>query len=239
MKVLEPSESHIYLLEIDRMVSRLRHFNSYLSIDEKYRASRFRFKKDENCFLTTRGALRLLASKYVGILPKDIIFKKESFGKPKFDHVIGLDFNVSHSGNLAMIGFCLDHHLGVDVEMIKTDFDIMDIAKNYFYGREIMTLEALPSEKRHEGFFSLWTRKEAIIKYDGRGLGIPLNSFSVSLDSITPSKISKINWNSEGSEENDLYAIPTTEGYKAAFSVHRSIKKFQLFDTDYFLALKS
>ena len=80
-----------------------------------------------------------------------------------------------------MIAIGLRREVGVDVELLRSDFAGEEIAKRYFSAKEVHELSRLPAELRTEGFFLCWTRKEAYIKARGDGLHVPLDSFSVSL----------------------------------------------------------
>lgn len=56
------------------------------------------------------------------------------------------------------------------------------LVRRYFSAAEIAAYEALPPARRQQGFFNAWTRKEAYVKAVGRGLGLSLASFDVSLE---------------------------------------------------------
>jgi 4'-phosphopantetheinyl transferase len=61
----------------------------------------------------------------------------------------------------------------------------MDVAKHNFTETETSSLEAIAdTETRHKTFYRYWTRKEAVLKADGRGLIASLASFDVSFESL-------------------------------------------------------
>jgi 4'-phosphopantetheinyl transferase len=80
-----------------------------------------------------------------------------------------LQFNVSHSGDVVLLGFAL-RNLGVDVERRQDGVDFAGLAKTSFSQMEQDTILALTPEKRASLFYEYWTCKEACIKADGRGL---------------------------------------------------------------------
>ena len=98
-------------------------------------------------------------------------------------------FNMAHSQGLAAFAFALDRELGIDVEMIRSDFGGEEIAQRYFSRDEVAELMSMPSEMRAEAFFLCWSRKEAYIKARGQGLQISLASFSVSLTPGQPERL--------------------------------------------------
>jgi 4'-phosphopantetheinyl transferase len=69
----------------------------------------------------------------------------------------------------------------VDIEQWRQMRDEAALVNRYFSAGEIAAYESLSAANRTEGFFNCWTRKEAYIKAVGRGLGLPLDSFDVSL----------------------------------------------------------
>lgn len=70
--------------------------------------------------------------------------------------------------------------LGVDIEHIRADIDVLKLAAHTFSPREVEVLASVPAQQRTNAFFRCWTRKEAYVKARGEGLSIPLDSFSVS-----------------------------------------------------------
>src|SRR5207245_3486469 len=80
-----------------------------------------------------------------------------------------VQFNGSHSHGLALLAFARGRHLGVDVELIRPEFAVDEIADRYFSPEEAMELRGLPPSLRAEAFFLCWTRKEAYIKARGEG----------------------------------------------------------------------
>lgn len=122
----------------------------------------------------------------LGIAPEAIAFTTGAHGKPLLDGVAaasGIFFNLSHSDNLGLVGWAQGREIGVDVERWREMRDEAALVRRYFSPAEVAAYEALPAAQRTEAFFNCWTRKEAYIKAIGRGLGLPLDSFDVSMES--------------------------------------------------------
>ena len=100
-------------------------------------------------------------------------------GKPYLPDRPGIEYNLSHSGDLAM---CIvsDCPAGCDVQIYRPNY--MDIARRFFFGREYELIESQPSEKKmQEIFFRLWTLKESFMKVTGLGFALPLQDFSMEI----------------------------------------------------------
>jgi len=96
------------------------------------------------------------------------------YGKPE---VPGLSFSISHSSALIGLAFSTECMPGFDVESIRP-IPLEDF-KEHFSKREWSSLK---NENDFEAFYRLWTSKEAVVKADGRGLSIPLQSITLEGD---------------------------------------------------------
>jgi 4'-phosphopantetheinyl transferase len=81
-----------------------------------------------------------------------------------------------------VLAFSRENHLGVDIESFNRDSNLEKLAHYSFSKKEISQIEALEGEGYRDRFFSLWTLKEAYMKADGRGMSLPLKSFSFVFD---------------------------------------------------------
>ncbi|WKY44837.1 4'-phosphopantetheinyl transferase superfamily protein [Eubacteriaceae bacterium ES2] len=97
-------------------------------------------------------------------------------GKPMFAGADNFFFNLSHSGHLAACGVG-PKPLGVDVQKISQAR--ISLAEKFFHQEESAFLKSLPENQRDNGFSQIWAAKESYIKYQGSGLGFPLNAFFI------------------------------------------------------------
>lgn len=113
---------------------------------------------------------------YLGIfLAKEILKKngtfngrrisKNSFGKPFFEAVNGLYFNISHSENLVVCAFA-NNEIGIDVEKIR-EFP-NEILENIYTSNEKQFIHSSGDIDRAS--FLIWTVKESYLKYKGLGI---------------------------------------------------------------------
>jgi 4'-phosphopantetheinyl transferase len=157
-----------------------------LSDAEQAKANSYRFERDTTRFARARVVLKRILAKYLGTMPDSVSFRYNEFGKPylPIEAASSLQFNLSHSHDLAVIAVCNDVEIGIDVEY-PTDLEYLDVARHFFAEAEIHFLRTRAQDLR-EGFFRIWTRKEACVKAVGSGLSIPLDGFDVLADTALP-----------------------------------------------------
>ena len=223
---------HVWYCDFDFNREKLNYYSSLLSKNEKEKASRFKFKKDEDCYIITRGILRLLLASYLKLEAKDIIFEYTSFGKPYLTFDSLLKFNVSHSGSMAAFAFFKGTEIGVDIEKVKKDFDVLELAQNFFSATEIVALESQPKEELPKAFFRCWTRKEAFIKAEGSGLSFPLDKFAVTLDDDIEAELLETQWNPAEKNEWQLFSFIPAKGYLGALAVANTSAKISYHNWD-------
>jgi len=153
-----------------------------LSEDEIQRARRFYAAEHGRRFAAAHAALRQILAGYTGTAPGALRFGLGEHGKPHLEAPAApLQFNLSHSGDRALVAVATVGPVGVDIECHRELSDRDALARRHFSPAEVMVLDELPDGQRTQGFFRCWSRKEAFIKCIGRGLTQALDSFDVSL----------------------------------------------------------
>lgn len=197
-------------------------FRSILSPDELAKADRFYFAKDRGRSIVARAVLRLILSRYLDAEPARLRFCYNAFGKPALTterNADGLQFNVSHSDELAIIGVARGREIGVDVEHIREGLARDEIAKRFFSPSELEMLRALPCDVQTRGFFNCWTRKEAYMKARGEGLSLPLEQFDVSVIPGEPAALLSGRESKLEASHWSLRDLPVQDSYAAAIAV--------------------
>lgn len=180
---LSPDEIHIWHTSIPQWGAALNGFRDIISENERERSEKYRFPHDKQRFVIARGLLRNILASYVDIPPERISFAYNQYGKPSLSNVPTggtVHFNLSHSHDVVLYAVA-GASIGIDIERVRHDLDVEGIAERFFSKMERDHLRRLPSEVRHQAFFTCWTRKEAYIKAKGNGLSLALDSFSVPL----------------------------------------------------------
>jgi 4'-phosphopantetheinyl transferase len=218
---LSDRDVHVWRAELNHSGT-AQSFFRILAPDERSRAEKFYFQKDRDRFIIARAILRVILSQYLHVEPDQVRFCYGPYGKPALIGIEGdkaVRFNVSHSHDLALYAVARGREVGLDVEYMREDFASEAIAEHFFSRGEVEALRELPANRRTEGFFNCWTRKEAYIKGTGLGLSLPLGQFDVSLVPGDPAALLSVRENSPGASEWSLRELRPGLGYAAAIAV--------------------
>jgi 4'-phosphopantetheinyl transferase len=220
--MLGSDEVHVWRVSLDKPAPQIDSFLHTLAADELTRAERFYFQRDRERFIIAHGVLRAVLGLYLNRAPERLSFCYHSHGKPALVRESAEDqlrFNMSHSHGVALYAVARGREVGVDLEFIRRDLEVEQIAERFFSRRELSTLRALPTELRKEAFFLCWTRKEAYIKARGEGLSLPLDQFDVSLIPGEPAALLSTRPDSQEALRWSLQELTLASGYVAALAV--------------------
>jgi 4'-phosphopantetheinyl transferase len=157
------TEVHVYCLDISEVKD-----NNYIDLlddDEKNRAEKFRFSHHQTRFVAAHGSMRKI---FIHYLQDNPVILQMPHGKPFLKDYPHIQFNLSHSKNKALLALTLDVPLGIDLEYMRKNPDMMGIAKRFFSAAEAASLQHSPNMRTL--FYQLWTRKEAYLKLKGVGI---------------------------------------------------------------------
>jgi 4'-phosphopantetheinyl transferase len=143
-----------------------------LNEGERQRLDRLRGEGDGERFLLGRGALRLTLGSWLGCDPAGLVLGAGPHGKPELlpPPPTAPRFNVSHSGDLILLGFHPRRPVGVDVEQRRPVPEWQGIARRCLPPGEWNAIDTLPEEQREPAFLAAWCRLEARLKARGQGL---------------------------------------------------------------------
>jgi 4'-phosphopantetheinyl transferase len=235
---LSENEVHIWTFDIRALATATEKFRLVLASDEMDRAAQFRFNHLRESFVRTRSTLRHLLGRYMDIHPAGIQFTYGPNGKPALASAENIQFNMTHSGDMAAIAITTDCPIGVDVEQIRPVENMLRIAEQFFCPEETAEIISLPADDRECAFFCYWTRKEAYAKAIGAGLGAPLNTIRVTAQSGS-SSCSIFTENEVGAAQTwTLHDLQLAANYAAAVGYRgreRSLSVFPIADASAFL----
>jgi 4'-phosphopantetheinyl transferase len=175
--VLLGNEVHVWHANID-VSNNHDSLMALLDAEERSRVSRFKQTFPRKQFLIARAFLRMVLASYLGIEANEVELRRTQHGKPELREESGLQFNLSYSGSVVVLAVA-NRQVGIDVEQIREDIEVLELADRFFSRDEAQWLRLRPADELLSSFFSCWTAKEAYIKARGEGMAIFLNSFSV------------------------------------------------------------
>lgn len=149
-----------------------------LNAEEKARGDRFHFSRHKRRFTTARAILRIILARYLNMAPERLEFTYNKQGKPAVINSQKLQFNISHTGDLALLAIGKGYPVGVDVEYYSAR-PYEGIAKGLFSNQEFNQFIKVPDQLKPAIFFHIWSQKEAFIKACGMGLSYPTKEFNV------------------------------------------------------------
>jgi len=218
---LPDSDLHVWCASLNVSLEEQSYYLSLLSKDEISRAGRFYFERDRNHFIAGRGLLRSFLGSYLNLEPDRIEFVYGRHGKPALKSVgqnKTLEFNLSHSKDLALYAFSWNRKVGIDIEYMIPMADMDDFAEKYFASSESEYINSLSGKQKNEAFFKTWTCKEAFLKANGSGLTVPINQVEISFEADGVA-LTSIGSDKEQSPRWRLELLNPIPGYKAAVAI--------------------
>ena len=141
---------------------------SYLTESEMTFSKKYASADSKEAYLKGRSGLRAFASLYASISPSEVKIEITKSGKPFFENIAGLHFNISHSGSEVAIAFSTNP-VGFDMEVLDRKRDCLAIAERFFTAEESREVK-MAGDSANKLFARLWTAKESMLKLSGEGL---------------------------------------------------------------------
>ncbi|UOQ67622.1 4'-phosphopantetheinyl transferase family protein [Hymenobacter volaticus] len=153
--------------------SLINNYQNILSKEEinKSYSYQLAFKKEH--YLVSRCLIKILLGVYLDRSYNTIQLLPGNTGKPKVSNQSTLHYSVSYSADYMLLAIATDE-VGVDIECIRHDFHFQEIVDFSFHSceQDFIRQHADPSRS----FFTLWTRKEALVKATSKGIDDDFNT---------------------------------------------------------------
>lgn len=146
---------------------------------ERQRAERFRDELHRTRYILAHAALRAVLARYCDTRPAELEIAQSPGGKPALVHPLAVQFNLAHAHDRALIAVARQRAVGVDLEHASAARDAHAVADLYLHPRERTALQSMPGEAAHRCFLRYWVAKEALVKGDGSGVSLGLDSFAL------------------------------------------------------------
>jgi 4'-phosphopantetheinyl transferase len=203
-KGLDKGWAEVWIDRLDLPTSEVSALTQFLTPAELALCDRCRLPHVRQHKIVARAKLRQILSGYLDRSPPEIEISTGLQGKPQ---VAGIEFNLSHSGDLVVYAVS-DRPVGIDIERIRS-MDLSGIIQRFFAPSEFAAWQKLPPSEQEAAFFRTWTIKEAYLKAIGTGLHTPLSEVEVSMDPETPKIIQAPNH-----QNWQLHPIPTADHHR-------------------------
>lgn len=147
--------------------------SSSLTGEERLAAQRYEDPALRRSYIARRAMRRAVLDRCCDSTTEVLCIAPDRGGKPRIAApraARAVRFNGASSGRYAVVAVTPTAEIGIDIEEIRSDLPIDDMANAYFTDNERAALAALPADRRPAAFFVFWTRKEALLKAVGTGL---------------------------------------------------------------------
>jgi 4'-phosphopantetheinyl transferase len=131
-------------------------------------------------WVAARWALRRVLAEYLDEPAAEIELEQGENGKPRLRDGDGIEFNLSHSGDLALVAVTEGCEVGVDVETLAPGRDFVALAERAFGPEEAAAVRDASPSQRAGVFYTAWVRHEARLKCFGHGFAEMRQRFSTS-----------------------------------------------------------
>lgn len=227
-------DAHVWRIQLD-VAHDMDFLRSVLPPEEQARADRFVSAHHTRRFIIAYGIMRQILAGYLGALAADLRFGVGDHGKPFLElpthNVPTIEFNLSHSGSVALLAIARGRAIGVDVEEWDDRVQHLAVSERFFSPVERDALRALDADGRViDGFFAAWSRKEAYLKATGRGITRGLHHFDVSLHPDAPAVLVADRLDVDAPSQWTMRAIAPRRGYSAAVVVESPLNTLLLFE---------
>jgi 4'-phosphopantetheinyl transferase len=180
MPSLRSGEVHLWSALCVPILDDLGALRHLLTPSEQERADRLATGVLRRRYLQAHALLHILLRAYLETGEYELAYR--THGKP-FLRVLHmnhqLEFNMSHSGDYLSIALARGFQVGVDVELVRPLSDLESLIEECCTQREKEYMSTLPINAHLMTFYQLWTRKEALLKMQGIGLGEKLSTVEV------------------------------------------------------------
>lgn len=227
--ILKFGQAHVWRVDLSEMLPQVGSLLPLLTQEERQRGERLVSTRLRQRFFISHAILRLILSTYLEESPEEIQFKKATHGKPSLDGY-PLQFNMTHSEDVALYVITSNTEVGIDVEYLKRMHDMDALVKRFFSKRENKEYQSFIGVERRLAFYRAWTRKEAYLKATGQGLSYPLDHFDVSLAADGMRCLLRINDSDEEASAWTVFSFEPFQDYLASIALKAPLDELTTYE---------
>lgn len=233
--VLTAGQVHIFRANLNLSDQQLAYAKSIVSDAENARIERLVTSALRHNRLASQSILRDVLARFIDQSPESFEY---GFGHHKKPYLIdsAVQFNMTHSQDVALYAVTLNHDIGVDIEKIKSSKYEADIVKSNFSANEFQQYSSVTDEQQQRiAFYRGWTRKEAYTKAIGMGLYQPLDQFSVNMLSNDEPGLLEIAGSQEAAKSWRLPCFLIDTDFIGAIAIQAEINSWFFWDWQRFI----
>lgn len=189
-----------------------------LSESERTHALRYYAHADQVRSIATRSMLRKLLAEKTAVQPEALYFVTNEYGKPSLQDYDDIEFNVSHSGDFALIALSMVGAVGVDIERYDRRIDARNLSEYVF-----TPIERENQLETMEAFIQKWVAKESVLKALGVGIANHLQSISIL---STDNEHCRIVHNNPEWKGLKVWLLQAPDGYASALAINSRRLKY-------------
>jgi len=169
---------HVWLIRADLPAPEIGSLTSVLDDSERRRAALLALDGHRRRFIAAHGVARVIIGHRLGVPASQIGWRHGLHGKPELTGTpSGVQVNLSHSGQLAMLAITDGRRCGIDLQLLPDAAQALRLARRFFPAEETRFVASGVTPEHRFGL--LWTRKEACLKVAGGrlmpGLRLPVS----------------------------------------------------------------
>lgn len=113
---------------------------------------------------------------------QQVQIEKGVYGKPYMKGYDDFQYSLSHSGEWTVCAVDI-MPIGADIQEMKSWK--LQLAKRFYHADEydrLLAIKENDSDRRTREFYSIWTAKESVAKWNGRGIGAGISGYVTAQD---------------------------------------------------------
>lgn len=228
---INENEIHIWIIDANE-TSVYGNYEDYLNDNERLRVKNFLTENLKKNHIVSHFATRDILSHYLNIPPIQIPIIYSEHHKPYLqENPTQVQFNLSHSHGVSLLGITKTYEIGMDIEKIEIIENQRDIEKMILTQNECNWLSSRSCSRNCESFYRLWTAKEAVLKGIGDGFHFGIENVEFQMPLNLSDRINvQIHSHPEESLQWTVQNLPFLDKYMGAYATKQPIHSVSQFN---------
>lgn len=173
----------VWVFQHSRLTIPMLYMREVLSQSERERVEKIRSSNMRLSYLQAKFAFRTILAAHLHVPARELQITVSRFGKPRLP-ASDIEVSQSHSQDWSAVAVSAMGLIGIDIERWRPLANCRELARHIMTDQEVRIFEGVSRDPVRK-FLELWTRKEAILKCAGHGLGQDPRTFHAGWDEQT------------------------------------------------------